>query len=162
MPNETVLDVLEYIYDNYLSSHNGIAQDERPVTTAELEEAGFSREGISRTLLWLDGLVDFRLMSEQVLGSPTENSTRIFSVEENAKLNEEAQGHLYFLENIGILSAMTREMVIDRAIALEGNCVDKDQLSWVVLLVLYNSPGHQAQFCWMEDYVFGQTVGIEH
>ena len=48
-----------------------------------------------------------------------------------------------------------REVVIDRAMALDQDEVDLDDLKWVVLMVLFNQPGAEAAFAWMESQMFG-------
>ena len=51
------------------------------------------------------------------------------------------------------LNATTRELVIDRVMALDGDDVDLEQLKWVVLMVLFNQPDQEAAFTWLEDLV---------
>ena len=52
-----------------------------------------------------------------------------------------------------MLSPTTRELVIDRVMALDGDEVDLEQLKWVVLMVLFNQPDQEAAFTWLEDLV---------
>ena len=66
----------------------------------------------------------------------------------------EAQGFLMFLEQHGVVSAEQRELVIDRAMALDQDDIDLDDLKWVVLMVLFNQPGSEAAFAWMESQIF--------
>ena len=56
----------------------------------------------------------------------------------------------------------SRELVIDRVMALESEEIDLDQLKWVVLMVLFNQPGSEAAFAWMEDLVLDEVVGQLH
>ena len=37
--------------------------------------------------------------------------------------------------------------------ALEDEEIDLDQLKWVVLMVLFNQPGRESAYAWMEDLV---------
>lgn len=53
-------------------------------------------------------------------------------------------------------------MVIDRVMALESEEIDLEQLKWVVLMVLFNQPGREAAYAWMEDLVFDEMPGIVH
>ncbi len=55
------------------------------------------------------------------------------------------------LEQRGVLDAEARERVIERALALEQSPVDLNDLKWVVLLVLYNTPDREAGYAWMES-----------
>ena len=49
-------------------------------------------------------------------------------------------------------------MVIDRLMAL-GRDIDKEQLKWVVLMVLFAQPGQETAFSRMEDLVFEESAG---
>lgn len=162
MSKENVLEVLAYIYNNYMSTHNRIIDGAQHVTTSELEEAGFSREEITKTLIWLDGLVDLQHINEHGSSPISEKSFRVFSDHECKKLNADVRGYIFFLEYIEILNPVTRELVIDRAMALDKFVLDVDQIDWVVLLILFNYPGSEEAFAWMEDYVFGDNVGTTH
>ena len=51
----------------------------------------------------------------------------------------------------------SRELVIDRVMALEDEEIDLDQLKWVVLMVLFNQPGRESAYAWMEDLVIDQV-----
>ena len=35
--------------------------------------------------------------------------------------------------------------------------IDLDQLKWVVLMVLFNQPGRESAYAWMEDLVIDQV-----
>jgi Smg protein len=65
---------------------------------------------------------------------------------------------LLFLEQSGILDPLSRELVIDRAIAIEQSAVAVDELKWVVLLVLMNRPGRESALSQMEDLIYGDPV----
>ena len=54
--------------------------------------------------------------------------------------------------------ATTRELVVDRVMALESEAIDLEQLKWVVLMVLFNQPGQETMFSWMEDFVFDREA----
>jgi Smg protein len=72
-------------------------------------------------------------------------------------LDQECLGFLMFLEQHGVLDADQRELVLDRAMALgPGRKWNLDDLMWVVLIVLFNQPGAEAAFAWMENQMFGE------
>jgi len=70
------------------------------------------------------------------------------------KLDRETLGFLMFLEQQGILDADQRELVLDRVMALDQEEIDIDDLKWVVLMVLFNQPGSEAAYAWMENQMF--------
>ena len=45
---------------------------------------------------------------------------------------------------------------------VEGEDIDLEQLKWVVLMVLFNQPGKEAVFAWMEDIVLDKASGRLH
>ena len=51
------------------------------------------------------------------------------------------------------------ERVIERVMALETEDFDISQLKWVILMVLFNEPGAEAAYAWMEDLVFESLPG---
>jgi Smg protein len=67
-----------------------------------------------------------------------------------------------YLEQIGILSAAQRELVIDRLMALDNDEIDVEQIKWVVLMVLFSQPGQEAAYARMEDLVFEEDTGLVH
>jgi Smg protein len=46
--------------------------------------------------------------------------------------------------------------------ALENDDFDIDQLKWVVLMVLFNQPGEEAAYTWLEDMVFENMTNCLH
>ena len=67
-----------------------------------------------------------------------------------------------FLEQQGILDADQRELVLDRAMALDQDELDLDDLKWVVLMVLFNQPGSEAAYAWMETQMFDDDDELAH
>ena len=94
------------------------------------------------------------ILSENLAANGT---LRIFSAPEMQKLDIECRGFLLFLEQSAVIDSHDREVVIDRAMALEAEEIDMQQLKWVVLMVLLNQPGKEAAFTWMEDIVMDDT-----
>ena len=87
---------------------------------------------------------------------------RVFSVHETARFDAGVRGYLMHLENIGILSASQREVVIDRLLALEADDIDIEQVKWVVLMVLFSQPGQEQAYERMEDLVFEERPDAMH
>lgn len=148
---ENVVDVLVYLFQNYMGENTGVHSDRDSVQT-ELLEAGFPGQEVSQAFEWLEGL------SKQTAVANTEHSFRIYTDQETIKLDSECQGYMLFLEQVGILNASTRELVIDRVSALNTDDFDLHQLKWIVLLVLFNRPGQEEAYTWMEDLIFDEPV----
>ena len=156
---ENILDVLMYLFENYMDDEIEFDTDEEALKI-ELEEAGFHKGEISKAFLWLEGLSGLQSGTEQL--PLNAKSVRIYTSEENEKLDLDSRGFLMFLEQTGVLDHNTREMVIDRVMALESEEIDLEQLKWVVLMVLFNQPGREAAYAWMEDLVFEESPVLVH
>ncbi len=154
---ETVLDVLMYLFDNYMESDIELSADEESLQR-QLMEAGFSEIEIGKAFSWLEGLAE----QQGALPIDPNCSLRVYTNRELERLSVEGRGFLLFLEQIGVLDPATRELTIDRVMALETDDIDLDHLKWVVLMVLFNQPGHEAALAWMEDLVFNTAQEYLH
>jgi Smg protein len=156
---ETVLDVLMYLFDAFVDS-----EDEPEPTQGELrkelELAGFGDRTIDRALDWLDGLNSTTELSENYLHRSS--AMRIYDPLELERLDTHARGYILHLEQVGILSAPQREVVIDRLLALDSGEVDVEHIKWVVMMVLFSQPGHEQAYAQMEDLVFSEEPSWVH
>jgi Smg protein len=156
---ENVLDLLMYLFENYIYEEPESTPD-RESLTGSLEEAGFSNAEIERAFNWLDGLAEQRKLPE--LGHHSDNPVRVFSVEETQRLDVDARGFILYLENAGVLDSIRREQVLDRLSALDSEDIDIEDVKWVVLMVLFNQPGQEANYAWMEDLMFDDEGEVRH
>ncbi|MEE4246395.1 MAG: DUF494 domain-containing protein [Kangiellaceae bacterium] len=146
-----VLDVLMYIFEHF-QDQEFVVLDEANKLTDELNEIGFSNNDISSALTWIDGLVDMRESAEsnEATATVAVTSTRIFSEPECKALSQQARGFIYHLEQLGVLDSITREIVIDRVMALDMVEVDLEQVQWIAMMVLFNLPGQESACAWFE------------
>lgn len=150
---QTILDVLLYLFEHCMEEDVDIVVD-RETLQSELRGAGFDDAQVGKAFDWLQTLALQRDDEpHETLPRSGEDSFRIFAAEEAAKLGLDSRGFLLFLEQTGILDAAGRELVIDRVMALEADEIDLEQLKWVVLMVLFNQPGHDESCTWMEELV---------
>lgn len=156
---ENVLDLLMYLFENYIYDEPDEEPDRESLSEG-LEEAGFSRGEIDRAFAWLDGLAEQRKLPE--IGGHEANPVRIFSGDENRRLDIHARGFIMYLENAGVLDPARREMVLDRLTALEAEDIGMEDVKWVVLMVLFNQPGQEAAYAWMEDLMFDEEGDFRH
>lgn len=59
-----------------------------------------------------------------------------------------------FLSKFRCLALKTREMVIERVLALDTAEFDLEDLKWVILMVLFNIPGCENAYQQMEELLF--------
>ncbi len=149
---ENMLDILMYMFEHCLDSETGVMPDE-DLLKGHLDAAGFHGQDIEKAFIWLEELASARVHTfrEELI---SERSIRVYAPQEIARLDLECRGFLLFLEQTGVLDPVNRELVIDRAMALESNETDLPQLKWVILMVLFNQPGQEAALAWMEDLLF--------
>jgi len=157
--NETVLDVLMYLFENF-SEQDYEHSPSQVVLRDELLQAGFGEPEVDRALDWLEELAATE--AQPFANKPAKRSIRLFSIRELARLDTQCRGYIIYLEQIGILSPVQRELVLDRLMALDSPDVDVDQVKWVVLMVLFSQPGQESAFARMEDLVFEEDAGIVH
>ena len=156
---ETVLDVLMYLFDAFIDSEDDPEPSQNELRR-ELEQAGFGDRAIDRALDWLDGLNATTELSEDYLHGSS--AVRVYDTVELERLDVGARGYILHLEQIGILTAAQRELVIDRLLALDSGDVDVEQLKWVVMMVLFSQPGHEQAYAQMEDLVFAEEATWLH
>jgi len=158
---ENVFDVLMYLFENYMDEGPEFHPDQEALTD-ELTEAGFNRRNISAAFQWLEGLSQLRDSHTAAPIVPKQGALRHYIDNERAKLDSECRGLLLFLEQSGVVDAATRELVIDRAMALEVEELSLEQLKWVILMVLFNQPGQEYAYALLEDLVFDEMQGHLH
>ncbi|MBE8166900.1 MAG: DUF494 family protein [Shewanella sp.] len=156
-----MFDILMYLFENYVHGETELLVDEDDLTK-ELTRAGFHQSEIIKALNWLERLGELQDKDAPYLCDHNQHSFRIYTKMEMDKLDVESRGFLLFLEQIKVLSVETREIVIDRVMELDDSCLGLDDLKWVILMVLFNAPGHQSAYEQMEDLVFEQPEGRLH
>ena len=134
---ENVLEVLLYLFDNYLADGGDYATSQ-DVLTAELNQAGFSAIDINNAFSWLEDLSSICEQQDENSSGGHKGSMRYLLPEERERLGPEAFGLMLTLENAGILDPLSREMVLERVMALEVDEMDLEQFKWVILMVLCN------------------------
>ena len=126
--------VLVYLYDNYGALN---ACPEPDTLSQRLHAAGFEHDEVAAALLWLQGLA--RVTHDSVQMRPAQASTfRVFADFEVARLGQRAVRFLLFLESAGQLDAVQREIVIERALAIDESPLALATLKVVVLMVLWS------------------------
>ena len=155
---QEVFDILLYLFENYIYDDEDLDPDE---IEKELQSAGFNDKTIDKAFSWLDDL-SAASDSDNVTSLAHQHAIRIYTQEEMNHLDTESRGFLLFLEQMGVLDDASRETVIDRAMALDSDEMNLDQLKWVVLMVIFNQPGGEAATAWMEDIVIDQMATQLH
>lgn len=154
---ENMLDVLLYLFENYMIEGQEFQPDQETLSV-ELAQAGFGDGEINKAFDWLEDLSELCDPPSTIVRGGAATSIRHFSPEEQIRFDPQAKGLLLKLEQSGILDPETRELVIDRIMALETAEIDTEHLKWVIMMVLCNRPGHEDVVAWAEELIID---GIE-
>ncbi len=158
---ENVFDVLLYLFENYIDNDEADKPDQGSLET-ELERVGFPESEILKAFEWLESMTVVGQESEAVTTEEPELIMRHYTAQEQERLTVECRGYMLFLEQIGVLDTGTREIVIERLLALNADEIDLDQMKWVVLMVLFFQPDRDVAYAWMEDLVFEDMEAVIH
>lgn len=128
-----MFDILVYLFERYIHAD---ACPESDQLAHKLSAAGFEDGEISEALEWFSGLHRVAESSTSC-AAPSPASTRLYAEEEQLHLSPDCRGFLAYLENAGILDASNRELIIERAMALEDFTITLDRFKVIVLIVLW-------------------------
>ncbi len=160
----SLFDVLMYLFDHCFADDVEITASQSTLKR-ELLMVGFGERQIDRAFDWLAVIASQNLIFEPADSHAQTGqvaSHRTFNEQETDKLNTESRGFILHLEQTGILDAGSRELIIDRIMALEIEEISLQQLKWVVLMVLLNQPGREESVCWMESLVMDEMEATRH
>ncbi|MGL5727949.1 MAG: DUF494 family protein, partial [Plesiomonas sp.] len=151
-----------YLFETYVHTEQEMRVDQ-DILTDELSRAGFHQDDINKALIWLEKLAELQESDiKPYLLAPAPNTVRIYTQEEENKISLTGRGFLLFLEQIQVLDSDTREMVIDRVMEIESDELDLEDVKWVILMVLFNVPGHESAYEKMEELLFDANEGLQH
>lgn len=128
-----LFDILVYLFESYIHAD---ACPESDQLARKLAAAGFEDEEISEALEWLAGL---RRVARDIQPgiAPADDSVRLYADDECLRLSAECRGFLTFLGSSGVLDGASRELIIERAMALDGFTITLNRLKVIVLMVLW-------------------------
>jgi Smg protein len=130
-----MFDILVYVFENYLPG----ACPEPDALARKLSSVGFQDDAIVDALNWLAGLEQAQEESgfRQL---PTAGSLRQYDEEEMRVLPAECRGFLAFLESERAIDAVAREMILERAMAVDdadGSAITLARFKVIVLMVMW-------------------------
>ncbi|QYF94525.1 DUF494 domain-containing protein [Massilia sp. PAMC28688] len=143
-----MFDILVYLYETY---YRPDACPEPEALARKLSAVGFDEEEISEAIVWLSDLTE---MAGADTGAAFASSgTRFYVEQEYDALGTPAVGFIQFLESAKVLTPVQREIVIERALALEESPVGLGKLKIIVLMLLW-SQGKEPDALMFDD-LFG-------
>lgn len=157
-----MFEILIYLFETYVHSESEKSIDYESLTN-DLSDIGFQEKDIYNALCWLKNLSCYKKNNISSINlASNQISTRIYNQEELCKLNADCRGFILFLEQLEILTLDTREMIIERIMALEINELNLEDLKWIILIVLFNAPGCEVVYRKLENLLFNFKTEIIH
>jgi Smg protein len=161
MTTGSVLKVLIYVYDHYMLADPDDVPARRHML-ADLRKRGFSVTEVVHAMEWLSALVGDQRVSPGAADAAERRGLRVFADGELSRLSADCRAFLMLLDRQEVLTTQQRELVIERALALDVDEVDVEELKWVVLLVLSAQPGQELAFARFESLMSAPGSPVRH
>ena len=132
-----MFEVLVYLYETY---YRPDACPDSVALAKKLSAVGFEEEEISRALGWLTDLAETtnEIFSQQARQTAFSFGFRVYAEREYELLGSAAIGFVEFLESADVINALQREIVLERACAVNESPISLDTLKVIVLMVLWS------------------------
>jgi Smg protein len=128
-----MFEILMYLFESYFDAGSYPEPDK---LSRKLSAAGFEGEEISEALTWLSALQEQN--PDSYPDSLEHSGQRHFAELELQLISDESRQFLLFAEQQHLISAVEREMIIDRSVALRQENLALDKLKLIMLMVLWN------------------------
>ncbi len=130
---QIMFEILMYLFESYFDA-GGYPEPDK--LSRKLSAVGFEDEEISDALTWLTALRQQN--PDSYPDSIKHAGLRHFADLELQRISFEARQFLLFAEQQHMISAIEREMILDRAVALQQESIGPDKLKLIMLMVLWN------------------------
>jgi len=158
---ENILEVLMYLFENYMIEDSEL-QPDRADLEHELTSMGFTNGEIGKAFSWLEDLSELCEINSVLDSNKSIYAYRHYTPLETQKINVEVQGILLLLEQSGMINSKTREIIIDRIMALDIEDNDTDNSKWVIMMVLCNIDTTDSTLELAEELVFDGISAERH
>ncbi|RFC33266.1 MAG: Smg protein [Candidatus Nitrotoga sp. SPKER] len=128
-----MFDILMFLFESYFHAGRYPNSDK---LSRKLSAAGFEDEDIHLALTWLSGLE--QLNKANYPSIINDSSGRFYADLEIKRMSFEVRCFLTFWEQNKIITPVEREMILDRAVALNRENLPLDKVKLITLMVLWN------------------------
>lgn len=144
-----MFEVLVFMFKNYFTSQD-ILDD--ITMEQELSAAGFEQDDILDAFDWFQ---EMRSMFNAPAFDYAHDKTaiRIFTSNETKVINTESLGFLIFLQQAKVINDVERDLIVDRAMALNTNKLGIEEMRWITMMALW-SQGRDKDYSFVEDALF--------
>lgn len=151
-----MVEVLAFLFENFLQRPIDLQANLEQIAR-ELPRVGFNVDEVDGAIDWLDETL--RTQNFDIIPLKESHGTRAFTAIEIAKIDLEARGMIYLLENTGLITPSIRELIIDRVMALNLNVVGKKEMQWVLLFVMMNTQARKEIIEWIQTSIAEKLTG---
>jgi Smg protein len=127
-----VLDMLIDFLDDFDNGIERLPFDAH--TLQKLEKLGFDQETIEEAYAWFHESAHYEEM--EVVNEPSPMAMRAYNAQEMEFLSASCRGLIMKLDQMGVLTAGTREMIISHMLQLDIREMDVEQLKWLSIITL--------------------------
>lgn len=128
-----MFDILLFLFESYFDLGSYPDHDK---LSLKLTAAGFEEDDIHQALAWLSGLQ--QLTRAEYPENINHSGFRLFTDYERQRVSTEALHFLNFWEQNKFITPIEREMIIDRAVALDRENLPLDKVKLIMLMVLWS------------------------
>ncbi len=160
MKEKCVLNVLIYLFHKYVKNEGCELDQDLNYIIKALEKTGGSPTAAQQVSSWPE--TPAKEDNTQLIRSPQLTSTRVFISEEKDAIDLECLDLIISLEQQGILTPETREIVMNQVLALESLLLNINSLKWIILVVLVNQQSPENALTCMELLTLDDTLGGVH
>ncbi|MCK5818960.1 MAG: DUF494 domain-containing protein [Psychromonas sp.] len=154
--------VIIYLFESFFAFNHTDQINEKEIETVLLEE-GFDHQDVIKAMKWLSNLQRiYDKRPDSITSLPQATSSRVYTENEILRLSKQNRGFIMYLEKAEILTAITRELVIDCVMSLDTIGLEQYDFQWLVLMVLYNDPQDKKAYQQLESILFDIDTSIIH
>jgi|TARA_B110000908_G_scaffold23303_1_gene26559 Smg protein len=151
-----MFEVLVFMFKNYFANQTILDDAEME---QELSEAGFEQDDILSAFNWFESMKS-TLNTPELDYAHAKTAIRIFTANESKRIDTESLGFLIFLQQANVINDVERDLVIDRAMALNRTKISIEETRWITMIALW-SQGRDKDYSFVEDALFnprGSTI----
>jgi len=151
-----MFEVLVFMFKNYFANQ-AILDD--VTMEQELSEAGFEQGDILGAFDWFQEMKSM-LNAPEFDYAHSKTAIRLFTASESKRVDTESLGFLIFLQQANVINDVERDLVINRAMALNMPKITIEETRWITMIALW-SQGRDKDYSFVEDALFnprGSTI----
>ncbi|MBC3883431.1 DUF494 domain-containing protein [Undibacterium sp. LX40W] len=142
-----MFNILVYLYETY---YRPDACPDSIALAKKLSAIGFEDDEIVEALDWLNGLDSYNQQVADVEKSPVEPGFRVYTEAEYSRVGAVGIGFIAQLSAIDLLDWQQREIVLERAMAVDESPISLEKLKIIVLMLLW-SQGREPDLLLFDD-----------